>query len=120
MKKIRETYLGLLRSDDLSKRFGGPVFVSILLTASIFLVSSWYSDDGGLLDFPENLSLAENEDFAAFYRAGEMARLGNAVDAYDYYKFSEHFSESNKFLFFLNPPHALLFFEPLSYLSYPT
>lgn len=117
--KIRHFYLRALRADDLNSRFGGPLFVFILFSTSLFLLGTWYHDDGGLFTFAQSVGTAEHEDFAAFYRAGEMARLGVAPEAYDYYRFTEAFSESNKFLFFLNPPHALLFFEPLTYLGYP-
>jgi hypothetical protein len=117
--KVRQFYLGMLRSEDLNTRFAGPLFVFILLSTSLLLLASWLYDDGGAFTFAQSVGVAENEDFAAFYRAGEMARLGIASDAYDYYRFTEAFSESNKFLFFLNPPHAFLFFEPLTYLGYP-
>ncbi|MES0812850.1 glycosyltransferase family 87 protein [Roseibium sp. SCPC15] len=119
MGGFRDFYLKVLKADELNVRFAGPIFIFMLFSASVFLLASWYADDGGTFDFPANLSLAEHEDFAAFYRAGEMAREGEAVDAYDYYQFSKYFSESNRFLLFLNPPHALLFFEPLSLFSYP-
>ncbi|GAB2186822.1 hypothetical protein LAB1_41310 [Roseibium sp. LAB1] len=117
--KVRQFYLGALRSEDLNTRFGGPLFVFILLSMSLLLLATWIRDDGGAFTFAHSVGVAENEDFAAFYRAGEMARLGIASDAYDYYRFTAAFSESNKFLFFLNPPHAFLFFEPLTYLDYP-
>jgi len=119
LSTVRRFYLDALRSDDLNTRFGGPLFVFLLFSTSLFLFGSWINDDGGAFTFAETFRLAEREDFAAFYRAGQMAGLGQAADAYDYFKFSEEFSKGNKFLFFLNPPHALLFFEPLSYLSYP-
>lgn len=117
--KVRNFYLSALRSEDLNTRFGGPLFVFILIATSLFLLGSWYQDDGGTFTFAQSVDVVEREDFAAFFRAGDMARQGMAADAYDYYRFTEAFTESNKFLFFLNPPHALLFFEPLSYLSYP-
>lgn len=119
MRQARDAYLRILKSDELNNRFGGPVFVFILLAASLFLLASWYADDGGLFDFAETVKLAQNEDFAAFYRAGELARQGMAVEAYDYATFIEGLSESNRFLLFLNPPHSLLFYEPLTLMSYP-
>jgi glycosyl transferase family 87 len=119
MKQVRDTYLRILKSDELNNRFGGPVFVFILFAASLFLLASWFADDGGLFDFAESVRLAENEDFAAFYRAGELASQGRAVEVYDYPTFIDGLSESNKFLLFLNPPHSLLFYEPLTFLSYP-
>ncbi|MBO6892125.1 MAG: DUF2029 domain-containing protein [Roseibium sp.] len=119
MRQARDAYLRILKSDELNNRFGGPVFVFILLAASLFLLASWYADDGGLFDFAETVKLAQNEDFAAFYRAGELARQGMAVEAYDYETFIKGLSESNRFLLFLNPPHSLLFYEPLTLMSYP-
>lgn len=119
LSEVRRFYLGALKSDELNTRFGGPLFVFLLFSTSLFLFGSWVHDDGGAFTFAETFRLAEREDFAAFYRAGQMAGLGQAADAYDFFKFSELFSEGNKYLFFLNPPHALLFFEPLSHLSYP-
>lgn len=119
MRQARDAYLRILKSDELNNRFGGPVFVFILLAASLFLLASWYADDGGLFDFAETVKLAQNEDFAAFYRAGELSRQGMAVEAYDYETFIKGLSESNRFLLFLNPPHSLLFYEPLTLMSYP-
>ncbi|WP_299471210.1 glycosyltransferase family 87 protein [uncultured Roseibium sp.] len=118
--KVRARLLDLLRADDLNNRFGGPVFVFVLIAVSIFLGSSWYQNDwGGLFDFHSNLSDVQREDFVAFYRAGEMALQGRAAEAYDPVLFSAPFSEKNENLLFLNPPHALLIFEPLALLSYP-
>ncbi|MET1415234.1 glycosyltransferase family 87 protein [Roseibium sp. HPY-6] len=118
--KARANVLDLLKADDLNERFGGPVFVFVLIAVSIFLGSSWYQNDwGGLFDFHKNLSDVQREDFVAFYRAGEMALQGRAAEAYDPVLFSEPFSEKNENLLFLNPPHALLFFEPLALFSYP-
>ncbi|MBG6177143.1 hypothetical protein IWQ55_004806 [Labrenzia sp. EL_208] len=118
--KLRARVLDLLKADDLNARFGGPFFAFMLIAVSVFLASSWVQTDfGGLFDFHADLSLVQREDFVAFYRAGELALSGQAADAYDPAIFSERFSEKNENLLFLNPPHALLLFEPLAYFSYP-
>lgn len=119
--KLRARLLDFLKADELNTRFGGPVFVFVLIAVSIFLASSWYQNNwGGLFDFHSELShVVEREDYLAFYRAGELAIQGQAVEAYNPAIFNALFAEKNKDLLFLNPPHSILFFEPMAYFAYP-
>lgn len=119
--QLRARLLDFLKADELNTRFGGPVFVFVLIASSIFLASSWYQSNwGGLFDFHSDLSqVVEREDYLAFYRAGELAIQGRAVEAYDPAIFNAPFAEKNEDLLFLNPPHSLLFFEPAALFGYP-
>ncbi|PVB61462.1 glycosyltransferase family 87 protein [Labrenzia sp. 011] len=120
MNEIRKFYLKMLKSDELNSSFGGPLFVAMLIAASLLLAATWISSDIGLLEFGASPAVAQHEDFAAFYRGGEMAAQGRAAEVYDYYRFTEGLSPENQSLLFLNPPHALLFYELLAKMSYPT
>ncbi|MEE4012854.1 glycosyltransferase family 87 protein [Roseibium sp. FZY0029] len=120
MKKFRQFYLRALHSDELARAFGGPFFVAILISTSLLIAGTWIRAEGGMLDFSANLAHAPHEDFAAFYRGGEMAAQGEAAEVYDYRLFAKGLSQENQSLLFLNPPQALVFFEPLASLSYPT
>lgn len=109
-----------LKTGDLSEKLGGPVFVFVLIfSCAFFVLSCFLGNWGDLFHFPIDTSQVKREDFLAFYRAGELAHAGRAAEAYDPAIFGRGFSEDNKDLLFLNPPHALLFFEPLAVLSYP-
>ncbi len=120
MKKFRQFYLRLLRSDELERAFGGPFFVAILISTSLLIAGTWIRTEGGMLNFAANSAHAPHEDFAAFYRGGEMAAQGEAAQVYDYSLFAEGLSQDNQTLLFLNPPQALVFFEPLARMGYPT
>lgn len=120
MNEIRKFYLKILKSDELNSSFGGPLFIAILVAASLFLAATWVRSDIGLLEFGESPAVAQHEDFAAFYRGGEMAAEGRAAAVYDYPRFAEGLSEDNQSLLFLNPPHALLFYELLALMPYPS
>jgi alpha-1,2-mannosyltransferase len=119
MTGVRQFYLRLLRSDDLNRAFGGPLFVVVLIASSLLLAATWARSDGSLFRFAAGADVAQHEDFAAFYRGGEMAGQGLAAEVYDHGRFIEGLSPENRSLLFLNPPHALLFFEPLAELGYP-
>jgi len=119
MNEIRKFYLKLLRSDELNSSFGGPVFAFMLVATSLFLAATWIRSDIGLLEFGASPAVAQHEDFAAFYRGGEMAAQGKAVEVYDYASFAAGLSPENQTLLFLNPPHALLFYELLASVDYP-
>ncbi|WP_420410770.1 glycosyltransferase 87 family protein [Roseibium sp.] len=103
----------------LKEPFGGPVFLAVSIFTSIGMLMLFLGSDHGLLEFDKGLGELGIEDFAAFYRGGQLALEGNAALAYDYQHFASVFSESNEELLFLNPPQAFLFFEPLAHLPYP-
>ncbi|MEM5583630.1 glycosyltransferase family 87 protein [Roseibium sp. AS2] len=119
MNGIRQFYLKMLQSDELNNRFGGPLFVAMLVATSLFLAATWIRSDIGLLEFGDSPAVAQHEDFAAFYRGGQMAAEGRAAEVYDYRRFVEGLSGDNQSLLFLNPPHALLFYELLAKTPYP-
>ena len=99
---------------------GGLVLSAVFFLVAIFISGYWATTGfGGNLTLAPALSDAAREDLAAFYRAGQMAAAGQAASAYDPDLFRAPFSEVNKGLLFLNPPHFLLFAEPLAYLTYP-
>lgn len=120
LRDIRQGYLDALNFEALNSRLGGPLFLFALVATSMILFGSLVLSGGyGIFQFPSDLKDIDREDFAAFYRAGMMAAEGIPALAYDPAIFAEPFSETNKYLLFLNPPHAFLFFEPLSWLPYP-
>jgi len=92
--------------------------LSIVLGSVITILAVW-ANSSGIFVLPASLGAAENEDIAAFYRAGQLAGLGQPAQSYIPEIFQEPFSESNKNLLFLNPPHALLFMQPFASLTYP-
>ncbi|MBO9419387.1 DUF2029 domain-containing protein [Labrenzia sp. R4_2] len=104
--------------EPLHNHFGGPIFVTFFFVASILTLIFLFGVDHGLLDFDKGIGEIRAEDFAAFYRGGQLALNGVAAQAYDAVVFAKPFSDENKGLLFLNPPHAFLFFEPLAYLPY--
>gem|GEM_PF-5359294 len=119
VRSTRSFYLQALNADALNERFGGPLFLFCAMASSVYVVALFYTETHGLLDFWTGISRIDREDFIAFYRAGEMAQAGQPALAYDPSVFSEPFSDTNKKLLFLNPPHAFLLFEMLALLPYP-
>lgn len=118
-RSTRSFYLRALNAEALNERFGGPLFLFCAMASSVYVGALFYSETHGLLDFWSGIGRLDREDFIAFYRAGEMAQAGQPALAYDPSVFSEPFSEDNKKLLFLNPPHAFLLFEMLAFLPYP-
>ncbi len=103
----------------LNERFGGPVFLFSVMTTAVYIAAAYLTENHGIFDFRSGFDEIFREDFVAFYRAGMLAQNGQAALAYNPEFFAKPFSEGNKNLLFLNPPHAFLFFEPLAYFSYP-
>lgn len=118
MRAVRAQYLNVLDADALNKNFGGPLFLFFVVTSAIAVLSLFVTESQGLFDFLGAVDRVGREDFLAFYRAGDLARGGQADLVYDPAVFIRPFSELNRGLLFLNPPHALLIFEPLAYLPY--
>ncbi|MEP4337312.1 MAG: hypothetical protein ABJ360_13190, partial [Roseobacter sp.] len=92
--------------------------LSVVLGGIVTIFALW-ANFGMIFELPATLGAAESEDIAAFYRAGQLASLGQAAQSYIPAVFQEPFSESNKNLLFLNPPHALLFMQPFASMTYP-
>ena len=114
----RTSYPTFLNTGPLCKQLGGPFFFPFWLLAGILTLVFLFGVDHGLLEFDKGIGEIGAEDFAAFYRGGQLALNGAAATAYDPVVFAEPFSHENKGLLFLNPPHAFLFFEPLANLPY--
>lgn len=118
VQKTRAGYLQALNADALNDRFGGPLFLFCAISSAVYVSALFITEGHGLFDLVSGIDRISREDFLAFFRAGVLAQMDQAVLAYDPASFAEPFSEVNKKLLFLNPPHAFLFFEPLSYLPY--
>ncbi len=118
MRAVRAQYLNVLDADALNKNFGGPLFVFFVVTSAIAVLSLFVTESQGLFDFLGGVDRIGREDFLAFYRAGDLAKGGQVDLVYDPLVFTQPFSELNLGLLFLNPPHALLIFEPLAFLPY--
>ncbi|WP_422023208.1 glycosyltransferase family 87 protein [Roseibium sp.] len=114
----RTSYRTFLNTGPLCNQFGGPIFFTVWLVAGILTLVFLFGVDHGLLEFDKGIAEIGAEDFAAFYRGGQLALNGAAATAYDPVVFAELFSHENKGLLFLNPPNAFLFFEPLANLPY--
>ncbi|EEE43974.2 glycosyltransferase family 87 protein [Roseibium alexandrii] len=118
MRAVRAQYLNALNADALNNNFGGPLFLFFVVTSAIAVLSLFVTESQGLFDFLGGLDRIGREDFLAFYRAGDLAKGGQADLVYDPAVFIQPFSELNRGLLFLNPPHALLIFELLAFLPY--
>jgi len=86
---------------------------------SVIVLVAFFGKLETLFDFESSVLQINSEDFAAFVRAGQLASSGLASQVYDPEFFAQVFSNSNRELLFLNPPHALLLFEAFAALPYP-
>lgn len=103
------------RLDDL---FGGPIVWFFFIISAILALTAYKDNLASLLFFPQSVDAPIREDLAAFYRAGQMARDGQAADIYHWDRFVEPLTGFARTLFFINPPHFLPLTEGLVLGSY--
>ena len=115
---LRHSILEFLRAEQFTA-FLGPLLLFVTIASSVVTIDSlkehWFA--ANLL--PATLGDETVGDFAAFYRAGEMALIGKAMQAYEVEEFTAPLNTERKSLLYLNPPHFQLFAAPIALLPYP-
>ncbi|WP_420337367.1 glycosyltransferase family 87 protein [Roseibium sp.] len=116
--RMRVTYSQVLQLNNMYLYYGGANFIFFNVMMSVIVFVAFLENLETIFDFGSSFSEIQLEDFVAFYRAGQLASTGLASIAYNPEFFAQAFSESNRELLFLNPPHALLLFEVFAALPY--
>lgn len=87
-------------------------FVGILLGIAVVCLGQLVQNAGFWAQFPADLP-GPGQDLPVFIAAVQMAEAGNLSAAYTPQHFHAFIGEEYKNLYWLNPPHAVLFFAPL-------
>ncbi|WP_150524135.1 glycosyltransferase family 87 protein [Roseibium sediminis] len=114
---LRQLTLQFLRTEEFTA-FLGALLLFVAIVSSVVTIDALKEHWLNAHLLPATLADEKVGDFAAFYRAGEMALAGEASQAYDAEKFIANFSEERKSLLYLNPPHFQLFAAPMALLPY--
>lgn len=105
-------------SPAVKARFGGPVFLWLLIITAFGTLVCLFNTRRPILHLPSSLKETRVEDMAAFYRASEMANYEVVTDVYEPAMFRQGLSELLSDLIFLNPPHALPVFHPFAWTDF--
>ncbi|MEJ8474043.1 glycosyltransferase family 87 protein [Roseibium algae] len=119
LSAVKNIYLAIFRNQEFADKLGGSFVLFCLVLSAVFVGGYWLMTGAEqILHFPSSIEEPIKEDLAAFYRAGQMAAQGRAVEAYDVEAFREPLSGHAKTLVFRYPPHFLPFAEVLAPMSY--
>lgn len=102
-----------------AERAGGRVFAATLLLTAMFVFGLYNLRAEKIFTLPATIEHATAADFSAYWRAGHMAREGDAALAYDAKEFRAGLPPPNERQLWLHPPHFLLVAAPLSFLPFP-
>jgi len=108
----------LAEIDGLARSLGGRLFFGGLCATALFCLALFALRADKIFTLPSSPAAASSEDLLAFDRAGRLALEGRAAAAYDLEAFREELPPVGQGLRFLNPPHALLLFAPISASDY--